>query len=189
MDLLGPGSTPSFVVFDVSAPTQPVTLGTIAPQTYTFLADLTFMETTGFSTTSWFTTNSANDITALHGDFLAFDFSALLPQLVSTLVPTSNDPSSNNLNPRPNALALPAGFDLVYCDSTTATGTSTVGDAALDVIDVSNVESMQGIDRVTVSDAAIFLGMAYDNDLSAGHRQHHGFSESRACRISTLPAR
>ncbi len=165
VDLLGPGSAPSFVVFDVAAPTQPVLLGTIAPQTYTYLADLTFMETTGFSTTSWFTSNSLSEITALHGDFLAFDFSALLPQLVSTLVPVANDPSSNNLNPRPNALALPAGFDLIYSDSTTATGTSTVGYAALDVIDVSDVESVQGIDRVTVSDAAIFLGMAYDNDL------------------------
>jgi uncharacterized protein (TIGR03437 family) len=165
VDLLGPGSAPSFVVFDVATPAQPVLLGTIAPQSYTYLADLTFMETAGFSSTSWFTTNSLNDITALHGDFLAFDFSALLPQLVSTLVPVANDPSSNNLNPRPNALALPAGFDLVYSDSTTATGTSTVGYGALDVIDVSNIESVQAIDRVTVSDAAIFLGMAYDNAL------------------------
>ena len=165
VDLLGPGSTPSFVVFDVATPTQPVLLGTITPQSYTYLADLTFMETAGFSTTSWFTTNSLSDITGLFGDFLAFDFSALLPQLVSTLVPVANDPSSNNLNPRPNALALPAGFDLIYSDSTTASGTSTVGSGALDVIDVSNIESVQGIDRVTVSDAAIFLGMAYDNAL------------------------
>jgi uncharacterized protein (TIGR03437 family) len=165
VDLLGPGSTPSFVVFDLSTPTQPVTLGSITPLTYTFLADLTFMETAGFSSTSWFTTDSANDITSLHGDFLAFDFSALLPQLVSTLVPTSGEPASNNLNPRPNALALPDGFNLVYCDTTTATGNSTAGVAALDVIDVTNLENVQGIDRVTVSDAAIFLGMAYDNNL------------------------
>src|SRR4029077_2606629 len=87
------------------------------------------------------------------------------PQLVSTLVPTSGQPASNNLNPRPNALALPPLLDLVYCDTTTATGNSTAGGAALDVIDVSNLQNMQGIDRVTVSDAAIFLGMAYDNNL------------------------
>jgi uncharacterized protein (TIGR03437 family) len=165
VDLLGPGSAPSFVVFDVATPTQPVLLGTIAPQSYTFLADLTFVETAGFSTTSWFTTNSLSDITGLFGDFLAFDFSALLPQLVSTLVPVANVPSSNNLNPRPNALALPPDFDLVYSDTTTATGSSTAGYGALDVIDVSNIESLQALDRVTVSDAAIFTGMAYDNDL------------------------
>ena len=165
VDLLGPGSTPSFVVFDLSTPTQPSFLASITPQTYTFLADLTFVGTTGFSSTSWFNTNSANDITALHGDFLAFDFSALLPQLISFLAPTAGQPASNNLNVRPNALALPPSFELVYCDSTTATGNTTAGEAALDVIDVSTVQTMQGIDRVIVSDAAIFLGMAYDTTL------------------------
>jgi uncharacterized protein (TIGR03437 family) len=165
VDLLGPGSTPSFVVFDVSTPTSPVTLGSITPLTYTFLADLTFVGTAGFSTTSWFTTNGSNDITALHGDFLAFDFSALLPQLVSALAPTADTPASNNLDLRPNALALPASLETVFSASTTATGNSTVGDAALDVISVSNLQSPQAVDRVTVSDAAIFLGMAYDNSL------------------------
>jgi uncharacterized protein (TIGR03437 family) len=165
VDLLGPGSTPNFVVFDLSTPTQPVLLGQIAPQQYTFLADLTFVGTTGFSSTSWFNINSANDITALNGDFLAFDFSALLPQLISFLAPNADQPASNNLNLRPNALALPPSFELVYCDSTTATGNSTAGYAALDVIDVSTVQTMQGIDRVTVSEAAIFLGMAYDTTL------------------------
>jgi len=166
VDLLGPGTAPNFAVYNVTTPTDPVLLGTIAPLTYTFLADLTFVGTAGFSSTSWFTTDSANDITALHGDFLAFDFSALLPQLVSSLVPNADQPASNNLNPRPNALALlPAGLATVYSATTTATGDSTVGSAALDVIDVSNLESLQGIDRVTVADASIFLGMAYDTTL------------------------
>lgn len=164
--LLGPGSTPSFVVYNVASPTQPVLLGSIAPQNYTFLADLVFVGTLGFSSTSWFTFNSANDITNQYGDFLAFDFSALLPQLVSFLAPVSNDPSSNNLNPKPNALELlPFSLRLVYVATTTNTGNFTTGHAALDVIDVSNVQSLQGIDRVTVPDAAMFLGMAYDNSL------------------------
>jgi len=76
VDLLGPGSTPNFVVFDLSTPTQPVLLGQSLRNSNTFLADLTFVGTTGFSSTSWFNINSANDITALNGDFLAFDFSA-----------------------------------------------------------------------------------------------------------------
>jgi hypothetical protein len=53
----------------------------------------------------------------------------------------------------------------VYSASTTATGNSTNGNAALDVIDVSNLQNMQGVVRVTVSGAAIFLGFAYDNNL------------------------
>jgi uncharacterized protein (TIGR03437 family) len=164
--LLGPGSTPSFVVYNVTTPTQPVLIGSIIPQSYTFLADLVFVGTTGFSSTSWFQFNSANDITNQYGDFLAFDFSALLPQLISFLAPVANDPSSNNLNPRPNALELmPFSLELVYVATTTNTGNFTTGNAALDVIDVSNVQSLQGIDRVTVPDAAMFLGMAYDNNL------------------------
>jgi uncharacterized protein (TIGR03437 family) len=165
VDLLGPGSAPNFAVYNVATATQPVLLGEIAPQNYTFLADLTFVGTTGFSSTNWFAFNGANDITTQHGDFLSFDFSSLVPQLISAMVPNSGQPASNNLNPRPNALALPPSFQLVYVASTTATGSSTVGNAALDVINVSNVQSMQGADRVTVSEAAIFLGMAYDNRL------------------------
>lgn len=164
--LLGPGSTPSFVVYNVGSPRQPVLIGSIAPQSYTFLADLVFVGTLGFSSTSWFTFNSANDVTNQYGDFLAFDFSALLPQLVSFLAPVSNVPSSNNLNPKPNALELlPFNLRLVYVATTTNTGNFTTGNAALDVIDVSNVQSLQGIDRVTVPNSTIFLGMAYDNSL------------------------
>jgi hypothetical protein len=53
----------------------------------------------------------------------------------------------------------------VYSAGTTATGGNTNGNAALDVIDVSNPQNMQGLNRVTVSSAAIFLGFAFDNRL------------------------
>lgn len=165
VDLVGPGATPNFVVYDVASPTQPSKVAQIAPQQYTNLADLTFVGTTGFSTTSWYTFNTANQVTAQYGDFLAFDFSSLLPQLISAMVPNSNQPGSNRLSLRPNAAALPASFELVYVASTTANGTSTVGNAALQVINVSNVESMQPVEEVTVPNAAIFLGLAYDDDL------------------------
>ena len=165
VDLVGPGASPSFVVYDLTNPTQPAKLGQTAPQTYTFLADLTFVGTTGFSSTNWFTFNGANFITALHGDFLAFDFSNLLPQLISALTPNSSQPGSNNLNPRPNALALPESAETVYVASTTASGTSTAGIAALDVIDVSSPLNMQAVNRVEVPNVAIFLGIAYDDNL------------------------
>ena len=155
VDLVGPGSAPSFVVYSITTPTQPSILGRIAPQAFTFLMDLTFVGTLGFSSTSWFTFDAANRITAQHGDFVAFDFSSLLPELISSLVFNQNQPASNTSNPRPNALALPPSFGLVYVASTTSSGNSTIGNAALDVIDVSSVQNMQGIDRVTVNNAAI----------------------------------
>ena len=168
VDIVGPGGSPTFVVYNVANPTQPVKLGQIAPQSYTYLSDLSFIGTAGFASTSWFQVDSAANITAQHGDLLAFDLSAELPQLISAMVPNPAVPASNNLNVRPNALALPPSSNYpntVYSASTTATGNSTIGNAALDVIDVSNLQSMQGVERVTVSSAAIFLGFAYDNNL------------------------
>jgi hypothetical protein len=84
------------------------------------------------------------------------------------MVPNSASPASNNLNVRPNALALPPSSNYpstVYSAGTTATGNSTAGNAALDVIDVSNPQNMFGVTRVTVAGASIFLGFGYDNTL------------------------
>lgn len=168
VDIVGPAGSPTFVVYNVASPTQPIKVGQIVPQSYTFLTGLSFIGTAGFASTSWFQFDSASNITAQHGDLLAFDLSAELPQLISAMVPNAAVPASNNLNVRPNALALPASTNYpntVYSASTTATGASTQGNAALDVIDVSNLQNMQGVERVTVSSAAIFLGFAYDNNL------------------------
>ena len=165
VDIVGPGATPVFVVYNLSTPTEPTLVAQIAPQQYTNLADLTFVGTTGFSTTNWYRYNSAGNVTGQFGDFLAFDFSGLLPQLISAMVPNAQQPGSSNLSLRPNALALPPSFGLVYVASTTATGDSTTGNAALQVINVSNVESMAPVEEVIVPNAAIFLGLAYDNTL------------------------
>jgi hypothetical protein len=165
VDIVGPANTPSFVVYNVSNPGTPTKIGQIAPAQFNFFADLTFVGTIGFSSTSWLVPDGAGNITAQHGDFVSFDFSSLLPQLISALVPNNAQPGSNTANVRPNALALPPGFNLVYVASTTATGNNTNGNAALDVIDVSNVQNMQAIARSTVSGAALFLGLSYDNAL------------------------
>jgi uncharacterized protein (TIGR03437 family) len=168
VDIVGPGSAPFFVDYNVSNPVQPIKLGQIAPQPYTFLQDLSFIGTLGFASTSWFQFDSASNITAQHGDLVALDLSSGLPQLISAMVPNPALPASNNLNVRPFALALPLNpnyANTVYSASTTATGGSTQGIAALDVIDVSNPQNMQGLNRVGVSAAAIFLGFAYDNRL------------------------
>jgi uncharacterized protein (TIGR03437 family) len=164
VDIVGPSNTPSFVVYNITNPAQPTKIGQIAPAQFNFFADLTFVGTTGFSSTSWFEFDGSNNITAQHGDFVSFDLSGLLPQLVSAMVPNGNA-GSNVLNPRPNAVALPLSFHLVYVASTTATGNNTNGNAALDVIDVNNIQGMQAVARSTVTGSAIFLGVAYDNSL------------------------
>jgi uncharacterized protein (TIGR03437 family) len=168
VDIVGPGSAPFFVDYNVSSPAQPIKLGQIAPQPYTFLQDLSFIGTLGFASTSWFQFDSASNITAQHGDLLALDLSSGLPQLISAMAPNATLPASNNLNVRPFALTLPPSSNYpstLYSASTTATGGSTQGIAALDVIDASNPQNMQGLNRVGVSAAAIFLGFAYDNRL------------------------
>ena len=168
VDIVGPPTSPAFAVYNVANPAQPIKIGQVAPQQFTFLQDLTFIGTTAFATTSWFEFDSASNITAQHGDVLAFDFSSQLPVLISAMVPNPAQPASNNLNVRPNALALPPSQNYpntLYVASTTAAGASAKGNAALDVIDLSSPLNMLGFNRVTVSSASIFLGFAYDNRL------------------------
>ena len=124
---------------------------------------MSFVGTTGYASTSWYEFDSRNNITAQHGDFLAYDFSTLFPALISAMQ-SNGAPASSDLYLRPNALPI-ANTSVVFVTSTTGTGTSTMGNAALDVIDVSNVQSIQGVTRVTVADSTIFLGFGYDNDL------------------------
>jgi hypothetical protein len=163
VDIVGPGSSPTLAVYDLTNPGSPVKLSQQPTAPYTFLADLSFVGTTGFVSTSWFDT-SGTSITAQHGNFVAYDFSTLFPILVSVL---SSGLGSGGLNAMPNALALQKGNypNTAYITSTTASGASTSGSAALDVVNVSSPQSMQGIDQVLVSDAAIFLGFGYDLDL------------------------
>src|SRR5579883_1366220 len=178
VDIVGPGNTPSFVVYNVSTPASPFKVGQL-PLQYTYLADLSFIGTTGFSSTSWYEFDGASNITAQHGDVLAYDFSTpTLPLFVSALVPNPAQPASNNLNLKPNALALIQNANYpntVYVASTTATGNNTSGSAALDVVDVSNPSNMLGVRQVTVANVAIFLGFAYDHRLllMAGNTQNH----------------
>jgi hypothetical protein len=70
----------------------------------------------------------------------------------------------------PNALAIvPSSNDsypnTAYIATTTASGTSTSGSAALDVVNISSPQSMTGVEQVDVSSAAIFLGFGYDDNL------------------------
>jgi uncharacterized protein (TIGR03437 family) len=166
VDIVGPGSSPTFAVYSLDDPTDPTLIAQTSTGTgsETFLTNLSFVGTTGFASTSWYTT-SGTSITAQYGNFLAYDFSTLFPELISVL---SSGPGSGGLNAMPNALALQASSNYpntAYITTTTATGDSTSGQAELDVVNISTPSSMQGIEGVLVSNAAIFLGFGYDDDL------------------------
>ncbi|HTW66311.1 MAG TPA: hypothetical protein VME17_16930 [Bryobacteraceae bacterium] len=164
VDIVGPGSSPTFAVYSLANPSAPVKLSQLATTPYTFLTDLSFAGTTGFASTSWYTT-SGTSITAQYGNFVAYSFSSLYPVLLGVL---SSGSGSGGSSVMPNALALQPSTNYpntAYITSTTATGASTQGSAALDVVNINNPESMQGIEQVTATNAAIFLGFGYDLDL------------------------
>jgi uncharacterized protein (TIGR03437 family) len=167
VDIVGPGSSPTFAVYSLSSsgPDSPVKLAQQSTTPYTYISDISFLGTVGFVSTSWFQTNG-NSISAQYGDFAAFDFTSLFPVFVSAVVPNGSAASSN-LSVKPNALVLQAGSyaNTAYATTTTSSGASTTGYAALDVINVSSVQSMQAVEQVTVSNAAIFLGFGYDDNL------------------------
>ncbi len=173
VDIVGPATNPSFAVYSLAAPQSPVklsqlSLAQLSQSTTTplvFLADLSFAGTVGYASTSWYTT-SGNSISAQHGDFFAFDFTNLAPALIGVLTPTGTTASSN-VSVKPNALVLNIGnyHNTAYITTTTSSGSSTKGQAALTVVDVSNVQSMVAVGQLTVPSAAIFLGFGYDHDL------------------------
>jgi uncharacterized protein (TIGR03437 family) len=166
VDIVGPNSAQAswtLAVYSLSVPDSPALLSQIST-TYTFLTDISFLGTVGYFSTSWYTT-SGDSISAQYGNFVAYDFSTLFPNLLGVL---SSGSGSGGLNVMPNAVALVTGAgypNTAYVTSTTSTGTSTSGSAALDVINISSPSSMQGVEQVTVASAAIFLGFGYDDSL------------------------
>jgi uncharacterized protein (TIGR03437 family) len=166
VDIVGPGSAPTFAVYSLSNPESPVLLSQLPTTPYTFLNDISFLGTEGYVSTSWFTT-SGTSISAQDGNFAVYEFSSLFPELLSVL---SSGPGSSGTSVMPNSLALVASTNdsypnTAYIASTTSSGASTSGNAALDVVNISTPSSMQGVEQVTVADAAIFLGLGYDESL------------------------
>ncbi|MGP0071635.1 MAG: hypothetical protein ACLPWF_06845 [Bryobacteraceae bacterium] len=166
VDIVGPGTSPTLAVYNIATPENPVKVAQLTTSPYTFLTDISFLRTTGYFSTSWFQT-SGNAISGQFGNFVAFDFSSLFPVLVSAL---AIGPGSGGDNLMPNALALVPSSNgsypnTAYIASTTATGSSTSGIAALDIVNISTPSSMQGVAQFTDGAAAIFTGFGYDLNL------------------------
>ena len=166
VDIVGPGSAPTLAVYSIATPESPVKLAQLSTTPYTFLNDISFLGTVGYFSTSWFTT-SGTSISAQYGNFIAYDFTSLYPELVSVL---SSGPGSSGTSVMPNALALVPSTNssypnTAYIATTTSSGASTTGSAALDVVNINTASSMEGVEQVTVANAAIFLGFGYDEGL------------------------
>lgn len=166
VDIVGPGTAPTLAVYSISNPDDPVKLAQQTTTPYTYLSDISFLGTVGYFSTSWYTTNGSS-ITAQYGNFIAFDFSTLFPTLVSVL---SSGSGSGGANVMPNAATIVSSSNgsypnTAYVTSTTATGTSTSGRAALDVVNISSPSSMVGVEQVLDSNASIFLGFGYEDSL------------------------
>jgi len=174
VDIVGPGSAPTFAVYSLSDPSDPVLLSQLTTSPYTFLTNISFLGTTGYVSTSWYQT-SGTSITGQFGNFVAYDFSSLFPVLLGVL---SSGPGSAGLSVMPDSLALAPSSsypNTAYVTTTTATGDSTIGSAALEVVNMSSPQSMQSIEQVTVSTAAIFLGFGYDDPLLLVTGNTNGF--------------
>jgi len=192
VDIVGPGTSPSLAVYSLATPESPVKLSQLSTTPYTFLTDISFLDTVGYFSTSWFQT-SGSAISAQFGNFLAYDFSTLSPVLVGAL---ASGPGSGGDNLMPNAATLVPSTNnsypnTAYITSTTATGDGTTGSAALDVVNVSSPSAMEGVEQVTVANAAIFLGFGYDGNLLlvAGNTtslQNPGFNITGDLTLSTM---
>ncbi len=167
----------SFLVFSLAAPLQPTYIS--QPQLFAnptsavllqSVADISFAGANSVSTTNWFTFNNALAITAQYGDFFTFSFSSpAYPTVLSFLTPTQGLPATFEQNPKPNALVVPQNqlYNPIaaYITGTTAV-TSSIGDALLTVVDVSNITVPTPVQQLTSTSAAVFTGFGYQFALS-----------------------
>ena len=155
VDVVGPLSlndTMSFAVWSL-ANLQSPSLLTVASTSYSYIVSLSFSGAAAFASTSYFTFQTGNrDIVAQQGDYLAFDFTnPAAPLFISILQPSL----VSDLSLKPASAVINSGF--AYIASSTATGNSTSGSGALNVVSVATPSAMFGVEQIQVTPAAILL--------------------------------
>jgi len=163
------GSAESFAVYSLSSPESPALL-TVASTPYSHMEDLSFSGVYAIVTTSYITYyTSTAAIATQEGDFLIFSFANPAAPVFVTALQPSSVPGSSNLNLKPFANVV--GQYYSYVASTTATGVSTTGSAALDVISISIPTVPSPITQVTIPQAAIMTSFDVSGNtlLAAGN--------------------
>jgi uncharacterized protein (TIGR03437 family) len=148
VDVIGPlSNSVSLAVFDLTNPKAPQLLG-VTPTNDTYIVDLNFFGNYGFASVSYFSYDlTTKDITAQTGKFLSFDFTNPATPLAL--------PELDNAGLEPASAVVNQTF--AYIASSTATGGSTNGYGALDVINIGVPSGMSSVNQITVTQAAILL--------------------------------
>ena len=159
-------NTQSLVVYSVTEPTHPERVSQFQPA-WPFAGYMFFSGMTVFFTTDWFNYNTgSNTISAQHGEFFDYDFSnPSLPTYLSYLQPNASQPASSDASPRFAGVALDNQTALVT--ATTSTGSDPSGGSAqVQVIDISNLISMQAAGQVLIPQAAVATAIATQGNLA-----------------------
>ncbi len=164
VDIVGPGSTPTYFVWDLTSPLVPQLAAQSPSLQYTNMVDLSFTGMEGVSSTNWFTYNNAGYITGQFGDLIVYDFSSY-PTLIGVLQPTGSGAGTgvftNTSTLKPNALVVSNFPPTAYVTTTTATGSNTAGNGALFVVDLTTPSNPLLVNQLIDSKSAIFTGFAF----------------------------
>jgi uncharacterized protein (TIGR03437 family) len=143
----------SIAVYDLSSPALPVkasqTSMPLVPRSVAYSGDAGFFGEALFS-------YSGHEVDVTKGDMVSVDFSNIdQPAPRPLLVFNPAQPETNNSNLRPHMILPSPG--ILYVASTTASETFNTGTGALDIFDVSNPASIQGIGQVLVPGSTVLL--------------------------------
>ena len=171
VDVAGSLNSLTAYVYTLSDPRVPTKISQFTPNGYEYLQGGTFNNDYGFFNTSSFQYDpSSFAVIGQVGDFFAYDFiNPAQPLFASALPNASSQPGENDNSVKPFAAVV--GSTTAYIAGNTASGATTLGTGALNVIDISSPGAMQSVNYVTVPGTAALLGFAVSGNtlLAAGN--------------------
>jgi uncharacterized protein (TIGR03437 family) len=158
-------NTQSLYVYSLANPTQPQSLSGRVTPPLSFAGSAFFSGNTAFFTTDWFEFSGAT-IFAQHGDLYAYNLSnPSQAAFLSSLQPVAGIAASSNLSPRFGGMAVDS--TTAYIGATTSTGGDTNGgQAAVQVIDISNPQNMQAVTQVLIPQATVSTTIVTQGNLA-----------------------
>jgi uncharacterized protein (TIGR03437 family) len=174
VEIIGNPAVPeSFAVYGLSNPQAPNLLD-IATTTQCAqciqMVSMSFSGNTAFITTSYITYYTSNrGVASQNGDLLVFDFTNPAAPVYLGIMQPSGQPGSGDQNLKPYGAVVDQIYE--YIASSTATGSSNVGNGFLDIVSVSSPSTPNAINTVTVGQAAILMSFDISGNtlLAAGN--------------------